>query len=336
MRLGGGAAAGGGGRPEDACFAMLIVAASGSGKTTLVQNLLSAEPLSRKPVYAHCNNKTFDLAGASAYAAASFAGASPITLEEAVRTLHDAVLVIEDVQQFSAHELDLVKQLINWSRRHARLHIFIIAHVVYKSGLPNILGVFDAVAVMQDGRSKDAYDTLAAELGIERHHAARCWGELVSAPRFSLALFTAVGEQTVRVVENPDPRPMTLRYLLSGHGDGDPAADGRGGRKRRLKEDSIEHLLRSFKDQHSARAIFNMVRDNGVNMPFDYGDYSVLLRNSRGTVLPCSLFDYVATCLGETAEPTRAVRAFHAALGKQFVIPTSFIKNRKMLRAKRK
>ena len=332
VQLGGGTVPGEeGGRPEDECFSMLVVASSGSGKTTLVRTLLASEPLSRKPVYVHCNNKTFDAGGASSYAAASFPRAKPITLEEAVRTVHDAVIVIEDVQTLSNLELELVKQLINWGRRHCRLHVFVIAHIVYRSGLPNILSIFDAIAVLQNGKSKESFDALVAELNVERHQAARCWSELVAARPFSLALFTAFGERTVQVVESPTPpNLMTLRYLLRGSDCTGTTGDGRGVRKRRLKEESIEHMLRSFKDQHSARAIFNMVRDNGVNLPFDYGDYSVLLRNSKGSVLPCSLFDYVSTCLGETSEPTRAVKAFHKALGKHFVIPSSFVKNRKM------
>jgi hypothetical protein len=312
----GGVVAQGGGLGYDDCFALLVCSASGTGKSTLIQRLCTTPPLLHKPLFVYCNNKTFDTPnGASEYAAGLLPRAKPITLEDAVRTAHDAIIVVEDLQNFDNHELILLKQLVNWSKRHRRLHVFLATHVVLKSNLVNILDRFDAIVVLQHGSNDGAYRSIAAVWKMERPDTEPKWEELMDAPPFSMLVFTSRAGKRVTLLETrPNP---TIAYLTSGEN-----ADGggkRGGKTRRLEKNAIDFVLNSFKNPKGAKALFHFIASSHSDH-FDQSDCSIRMKNSGGKVLSCSLFDYISACLGES-EPDPPVAALHRALCKKILIP---------------
>jgi hypothetical protein len=282
--------------------------------------LCATEPLSRKPLYIYCNNKTFDTPnGASEYAASLLPRAVPITLEEAVVRLKDAILVIEDIQNFDKREQNLLRQLVNFCRRHRCLHLFLATHLVYNTGLWGLLGQVDAVAVLKASKNQAEFMHLARRRNIDKAVASAKWKALMASKPWSLAVFTETSEGSRVTVLETTKRP-TLDYLLAV----DPEDDEKPEEQRpRLKEEDVKQMLHTFASARRAAALFTVVRANLGEM-FDPGDYSVRMRNKKKRVLTCSLFDYVSACLGESP-PTLATVTLHTFLCKKLVIPNHLI-----------
>ena len=306
-----------GGQNYNDCFSLLVCSASGSGKSTLIENLCETEPLSKKPVFVFCNNKTFNAPnGASDYAASLLPRAKPITLEEAARSLRNAILVIEDIQNFDNRELTLVKQLLFFCRRHRFLHLFFACHVLLKSNMVNIIGNFDAVVVLKHGDNDRAFKSIAAARGFDRLETAKKWLELMKSKPWSMMVFTARDGKRAKLLETR--RDLTIDYLTSGGGTEDETSP-----KRHLQQEAVDQMLRTFKNPRGAIALFQFIINSHGNF-FDPADYSLRMRNQKRRVLECSLFDYLAVCLGEE-EPDSATVALHNALARKIVIPKHLV-----------
>jgi GTPase SAR1 family protein len=312
--------AAGGGQNYNDCYSLLVCSASGSGKSTLIKRFCSTPPLAQKPLYICCNNKTFDNdAEASQYAAELLApNAKPISLTEAIKKLSHAVLVIEDIQNFNAAELILVKQLLFYCRRHRFLHLFFVCHVVLRSGLMNILNNFDAVVVLNNADNEESFMNIASKRRFTQPERIQKWQELRSSGRpYSMMVFTGGrnGRQARLLPENPNP---TLDYLVGGDVDTSPVD-----RNSNLEKEAIEEMLNSFgsvEKRLRARALFKLIQNRQSEI-LDLTDYSVHMKNKVGRVMACSIFDYIAACLGEL-EPSLPVTLLHKYLRRKIVIPT--------------
>ena len=325
---------GGGSVPED-CICVLICSASGAGKSHLVERLCENDPvMSQRPVFVYCNNKTFDTPnGASEYAASLLPRAQPITLEDALRRVNHATLIIEDIQNFNSREMELLKGLVNFCRRHRHVHLFLISQVLYTTGLVSVVGVFDAVVVLKHGGNDKTFEAVARERRMDKKEASVMYQNLMDAPRFSMVVFTNRHGKRMTLLESREA--PTLQYLMSGDVEEDASTLAR--RRGRLEDSAIEDMLNSFTNVRAAKALFRFVKSRTANKNvIDESDYSVHMRNSKNRVLRCSLFDYIGCCLGEL-EPTPAVKVLHVFLCKKIILPERLVcsKMRKLVPPKR-
>ncbi len=317
----------GGGQNYNDCYSLLICSASGTGKSTLIQRFCNTPPLAQKELYIYCNNKSFeDQAEASRYAAELLLPrAKPLNnLREATTLPKHAIVVVEDIQNFSTAELILVKDLLFFCRRHRYLHLFFACHVVLKSGLMNILNNFDGVAVLNYEDNRESFMEIASKRKFNKCDREQKWKELrASGDPYAIMVFTGGrnGRRATLLKENRNP---TLPWLNSG-ADAAAADPPQAERIAHLEKEAIDEMLNSFaiEKRNKARALFRLVQSS-QSMIFDVTDYSVHMKNKAGRVMACSIFDYIASCVGEL-EPSLAVALLHRYLCCKIVIPSYLV-----------
>lgn len=274
--------------------ATVVLGNSGSGKTTYVNKFLEEKK---------SGNKTFLINGSE------FPNATKIRYEDVAKLKGSCTLIIEDLIRPNAAEMEVLKKLLLYDKRHKNIDVFILLHSVTTNNTYALLQHVDYFICTKSSLNTKNFHELGVKILKLTHDEARqIWKNFLARDEKFLYLKIDVNNRNFEEIEL-----------------GVPASK----RQAETKRKRVQTILSSRGTNPGlGMALFDHIfRNFDVNL-LDSEDLSIPMKISRSgkikKVNVCDLLYYMTT---PDTEPNSDSIFLYKGLKKRFSIPDLFVCN---------
>lgn len=281
--------------------ATVVLGNSGSGKTTYVNKFLSSKPLAKK-IYLINGSE--------------FPNASRIKYEDVPNLKGPCILIIEDLIRPNTFEMEILKKLLLYDKRHKNIDVFILLHSVTTNNTYSLLQHADYFICTKSALNTKNFHELGVKiLKLDHGEAKQIWKHFLARDEKYLYLKIDVNNRNFEVVElgvceskiEAETKRKRVQTILSSRGS-----------PPELSMALFDHIFRNFN--------VNLLDASDLSIPMKYSKSGKIKK-----VNICDLLYYMTT---PGIEPTSDSIFLYKELKKRFSIPDLFICNSVFLKKK--